>query len=52
MIGAVVSISILLAVATLHAYWASGGNFGKGAAIPERNDRPVSDRAQPSPKAN
>jgi Protein of unknown function (DUF3995) len=41
MIGAVASISILLALATLHAYWASGGNFGKGAAIPERNGRPI-----------
>jgi hypothetical protein len=46
MIGAVTSIAILLAIATLHAYWASGGTFGKGAAIPERNGQPI---LRPSP---
>ena len=41
MIGAVLSIGILLVVAALHVYWASGGEYGKGAVIPERNNQPV-----------
>ncbi len=41
MIGAVASIAILATIAALHAYWASGGQFGKAAAIPERDGKPV-----------
>ena len=41
MIGAIGSVAILLALAALHAYWAAGGTFGKAAAIPEDNGRPV-----------
>ncbi|WP_428391616.1 DUF3995 domain-containing protein [Lichenicoccus sp.] len=46
MIGAVAGVAILLSLATLHLYWAVGGTFGKGAAIPERNGKPV---LRPSP---
>jgi len=48
MIGAVASVAILLAAASLHVYWGAGGSWGKGAAIPERNGRRV---LNPSPAA-
>ncbi len=41
MVGALTSITILMAIAALHAYWASGGLVGKGIAIPERDGKPV-----------
>ncbi len=39
--SAVTSIVILLALSALHAYWAAGGTFGKGATIPEQNGQPI-----------
>ncbi|ACB96477.1 DUF3995 domain-containing protein [Beijerinckia indica] len=41
MIGALFSIITLSFLALLHAYWAAGGRFGKEAAIPEQDGKPV-----------
>ena len=34
-------VAVLVAIATMHVYWASGGTAGKDAAIPSRDGRPV-----------
>ncbi len=41
MIGAVVSVTILVLIAATHLYWAMGGRLGKSAAVPERNGLPA-----------
>lgn len=43
MIGALLSIVILMAIALLHCYWAMGGSWGKSAAIPSRDGKPLLD---------
>jgi Protein of unknown function (DUF3995) len=41
MIAGGVAILILLTVAAVHFYWATGGKAGRGAAIPSANGRAV-----------
>jgi hypothetical protein len=36
-----VGATVLALLGALHAYWALGGRFGKGAVIPERNGVPL-----------
>ncbi len=48
MIGAVVAVALLLAIAALHIFWALGGRLGHTVAVPERNGKPA---FQPGPLA-
>jgi hypothetical protein len=41
MIAGAAAILILLMLAGVHLYWASGGKAGKGKAVPSANGRPV-----------
>ena len=41
MLGAIVSLPILAIIAAVHLYWAAGGQWGKAAAVPERDGKPV-----------
>lgn len=40
-VAAAIAATILGALGGLHLYWALGGKFGKNAAIPTRNGKPV-----------
>lgn len=36
-----IAACVLAAAALIHIYWAAGGRLGRGAALPERDGRPV-----------
>jgi len=40
-VAAIVASAILCVLGALHFYWAAGGAFGNGAAVPSRDGKPL-----------
>jgi hypothetical protein len=40
-VAALIASAVLAIIGAVHLYWAAGGSFGKGAAVPSRDGVPV-----------